>query len=235
MRPSSSSATHAELLLCRRHTPASSATHAELHRHRRHTPDVGTRHRLRLRRHTPTSSAPATHAVEHITPGRIDTRSIAAASPLATMHMPTHGPATSPCRRQRALCRCTEPLLPSRCQPTPARLRRGECLPRRTSPDTNCWNRGSTDDHKNTRYGDERHGRRTACMLASLIPLGSTQMNETTSRFIAAAPSNCHFGTRTHALAPEDPARTYVSHSSCARSGLSPSSTEGTSATHSCS
>ena len=65
MRPSSSSATHAELLLCRRHTPASSATHAELHRHRRHTPDVGTRRRLRLRRHTPSSSAPATHAIPH--------------------------------------------------------------------------------------------------------------------------------------------------------------------------
>ena len=70
MWPSSSSATHAELLLCRRHTPASSATHAELHRHQRHTPDVGTRRRLRLRRHTPTSSKPATHAVEHITPCR---------------------------------------------------------------------------------------------------------------------------------------------------------------------
>ena len=111
MRPSSSSATHAELLLCRRHTPASSATHAELHRHRRHTPDVGTRRRLRLRRHTPTSSAPATHSVEHITPCRIDTRSTAAVSPLATTHRPTHGPATSPCRRQRALRRCTEPPL----------------------------------------------------------------------------------------------------------------------------
>jgi len=174
------------------------------------------------------------HAVEHITPGRIDTRSTAAASPLATMHRPTHGPVTSPCRCQRALCRCTEPPLPSRCRPSPACLPQGECLPRRTSPDTNCWNQGSTDHHKNMRYGDERSGRRMACILASLIPLSSTQMNKTTSRFIAAAPSNCHFDTRTHALAPEDPAKTYVSRSSCARSGLSPSSTEGTSATHSC-
>ena len=37
-----------------------------------------------------------------------------------------------------------------------------------------CWNRESRRTIiRNTRHGDERPGRRTACMLASLIQLGS--------------------------------------------------------------
>jgi len=38
-----------------------------------------------------------------------------------------------------------------------------------------CRNRASTNDHRNTRHGDKRPGRRTACILACLIPLGSPQ------------------------------------------------------------
>ena len=70
----------------RRPSSSSSATHAEL---------------LLCRRHTPSSTAPATHAAERITLGRIDTRSTAAVPPLATTHRPTHGLTTSPRLRQR--------------------------------------------------------------------------------------------------------------------------------------
>ena len=101
-QPPSSSATHA-VFFSARDTPSSidagdtrlTSAHAVVY------VSGDTRRLLRLRR----------HAVEHITPDRIDTRSTAAVSPLATTHRPTHGPATSPCRRQRALRRCTEPPL----------------------------------------------------------------------------------------------------------------------------
>ena len=69
----------------RRPSSSSSATHAEL---------------LLCRRHTPSSTAPATHAAERITPGRMDTRSNVVAPPPASTHRPTHGLTTSPHLRQ---------------------------------------------------------------------------------------------------------------------------------------
>ena len=59
------------------------------------------------------SSSGDTHATDRIRPGRIDTRSTATVPPLAITHRPTHSPATSPHRRQRAPCRA-EPPLPRR-------------------------------------------------------------------------------------------------------------------------
>ena len=91
------------------------------------------------------------------------------------------------------------------------------------SLDTNCWNRGSTDDHKDTRHGDERPGRRT--MLTSLISLDSTCEQRLHDSFIVLAPEQLLPMTLTHDQ--HEPLMTWlawnVSHSLTCMNRSSPS------------
>ena len=112
--------------------------------------------------------------------GRIVTRSTATAPPLATTHRPTHGPTTSPHHGNRSTAHLHEPTHGAELHHDAAAGERRHTSGERDDAqddqalDTKCWNRGSTNNHKNTRHGNKCPGRRTTCMLASLIPLGST-------------------------------------------------------------